>query len=139
MTAGSRREGPGRLPGKRWRWTLTGGYAALLVVLAVVPSPAPYVAPGVSDSVLHAAGYGVLALLVAWSAQPSLSDLFRTAIAGAAGAVLLGVATELLQGLVPWRSAELRDVRSDLIGAVLGVFVWLVASRALARLPWGER
>jgi len=110
-------------------------YGGLLTVLAVIPSPARYVAPGVSDSVLHAAGYGVLALLVAWAAQPSLDQVLWAGLAGVAGGVALGIATELLQGLIPWRDAELRDVVSDLTGALIGAAVWLAASWLWRRKP----
>lgn len=123
---------PQPTPGRGVRWTATGAYAALLVVLAVIPSPARYVAPGVSDSTLHAVAYGVLALLVAWSVEPSPAGLLRAAMAGVAGGVVLGIGTELLQGLVPWRTAELRDVRSDLIGAAVGAALWVLLARLRA-------
>lgn len=110
------------------RWAVTCLYGTLLIVLAVIPSPAPYIAPGVSDSVLHAAGYGVLAILVAWAVRPSLAQMIAAGLAGVAGGVSLGIVTELLQGLVPWRSSELRDIGSDLTGALIGAALWLAAS-----------
>lgn len=124
---------PGGTAGAGARWTVTVVYSLLLIVLAVIPSPAPYVAPGVSDSVLHAAGYGVLALLVAWTVQPSLARMTTAGFAGAAWGVGLGIVTELLQGLIPWRDAELRDVGSDLVGALVGAGLWLALSWLSAR------
>lgn len=120
-------------PGPGARRAVTFLYAALLIMLAVIPSPAPYVAPGVSDSVLHAAGYGVFALLVAWTVQPSVSRAIAAGIAGVVGGVGLGATTELLQELVPWRSAELRDVGWDLAGAAIGAMAWLVLLFVLRR------
>ncbi len=127
-------EGPGAAAsfmGPGVRWAAASLYGGLLIVLALVPSPAPYVAPGVSDSVLHATGYGVLALLVAWAAQPSVSQMMAAGLAGIAGGVGLGIVTELLQGLIPWRDAELRDVGWDLTGAVAGAVIWLLLAGLL--------
>ncbi|MBL0422908.1 VanZ family protein [Ramlibacter sp. AW1] len=50
-------------------------------------------------------------------------------------ALLLALATESLQTLVPGRHPALRDVLIDLGGALLGRLLWLRASEAPARRP----
>ena len=61
----------------RIRLAVAVSYSLVLVVLAVVPSPAPYVAPGVSDSLLHAVAYGVLAFLLVSAGRVGVRNLQR--------------------------------------------------------------
>lgn len=50
---------------------------------------------------------------------------------------LFAVATEIYQGFLGYRSAELRDVAADLTGALLAVLL-LRAARARRRIPAGR-
>jgi hypothetical protein len=77
----------------------------------------------------HLPEYG-LASLLAWRA---LAPVVRGTAAAYAGAALLGAAIgygdELLQGVVPGRHYDIRDVAMNAVGAVLGMVV-LAAARA---------
>ncbi len=71
----------------------------------------------------HLPEYGVAAVL-AWRA---VAPLFQGAVAGYAAAAALGAAIgygdELLQGMLPGRYYDLRDVAMNALGAVLGMMV----------------
>jgi len=102
---------------------LTAIYSLVLIVLAIIPRvEGPGI--GISDSVLHAVAYGVFGGLVLISLRPVLCGLLGgiTALVSAVG---MGLATEFLQLLVPYRSFEIRDVIADGVGAlvVIGMLV----------------
>jgi hypothetical protein len=77
----------------------------------------------------HLPEYGI----AAWLAWRALEPLVPGALAGYAAAALLaaaiGYGDELLQGVVPGRYYDLRDVALNAAGAVLGIVV-LAAARA---------
>ncbi len=106
---------------------LTAAWGGLLVVGSVVPTPAG-LETGVSDTFLHGALYGVLALLVFWSYLPVWGPN-GAGLAGFLGTVTLGGFTEALQSLVPWRSAEAGDLVADAVGAGVAVALALLAVR----------
>jgi VanZ family protein len=108
-------------PGRRGRsrpWLLVNAaYAGLLVLLALAPSPP---APGieVSDTLAHAAAYGLQALLLyflfARFSRPSIAIPIAALTAVAFGAI-----TEGLQLLQPSRSVEVGDLLANTAGAVI--------------------
>jgi VanZ family protein len=106
--------------------------AVLLVISALAPRPPVAVAAiEVSDLLMHGVAYGVQALLMLWLLA-ALTEPAR-AMAGAwLVATLLGLATELLQMLQPARSAEVRDLVADGVGAAVAVALGWVLMR-LAR------
>jgi VanZ family protein len=100
--------------------------------LPAVPGPAATV----SDTVLHAGAYFVLALLTLrataggrWDGVTRRSLIHAFVIATAHGA-----SVEIEQMFLPPRLAEWRDLWNDAIGAAAGLFVgWL-----WAKLRWGK-
>lgn len=101
--------------------------AVLLVISAVLPRPPIAVAAlQISDLLAHGVAYGVQALLMLWLLCAVTRPL--RAVAGAwLVATLLGLSTELLQMLQPARSAELRDLVADAIGAAVAVALgWML-------------
>ncbi len=105
---------------------LNTAYAAMLIALAVVPS-IPGAGIGVSDTVVHAAVYGVQALLL----FVMLNAVFPTTRALASawiGATGFGLITEAVQLFRPERSVEFKDVIANAIGAGL-VVAFVVALR----------
>jgi len=102
------------------------GWAAAIVWLSLTPSP-----PGIdlqhSDKLGHLAGYG---LLMFWFSQVYLQTKSR--IAYAAGFIAMGIALELLQGLLGYRTYDLFDVLANTLGVLLGWGAALVVSKARA-------
>jgi len=101
---------------------LNAAYAVMLIALAVVPT-IPGAGIGVSDTLVHAAVYGVQALMlfVMLVAVLSTTKALAAAWIGATG---FGLITEALQFFRPERSVEFKDVIANAIGA--GVVVMLV-------------
>jgi VanZ family protein len=96
------------------RWLPVAAYMAALYYGALMPS-VPGAVGSVSDTLLHAGGYAVLAAF--------------------AIAVAHGVTVELLQLLVPSRFAEWRDLWNNAIGAAGGlaaVWAWGIMKRDVA-------
>jgi len=94
---------------------------AMLVVFWSPSPPNPTPIPGL-DKVIHAvafAGFGALAAWEPWGPWGSSRRWPVVAIG-----VGLALATEWVQGLLPWpRSAELGDVVADVVGLLIGVYV----------------
>ena len=106
---------------------MNAAYAALLIALAVVPS-IPAAGVGISDTVVHAAVYGVQALMLFLM----LNAVFPTTRALASawiGATGFGLITEALQLFRPERSVEFKDVIANAIGAGLVVAIVIVLRR----------
>lgn len=114
------------------RWAANGGYAILLVIMALLPSTSTALGFSVPDWLAHAVAYGVQAALVYWAASPSLGH-GRSLAAGVAVAAGFGLVTEGLQFFQPVRAVELKDLAANTIGALIFCGVIAVAGRRGAR------
>jgi len=110
-----------------WLWR-AAGRALILASIAVALLPAP---PGMGriafgDKITHAAAF---AFLMLWYAQiyAGRGDRWRCA----SGLAALGLTIELLQSLVPYRSADVWDLVADCAGVGLGL---LLAQTGLGNL-----
>lgn len=103
-----------------WRrlWWLA---LAATVVVSLLPAPAWDLAIEQGDKWLHGVGYGLLSLYA--------GILFAPGSRGRAAVLLLvlSLAIEGLQALLPWRRAEFADAVVNLLAVVAG--------QALARTP----
>lgn len=106
-----------------------GGYSATLVVLAMIPRPPAFV----PDIVAHGAASGIQALLLYWVAASLLSPIGSVATAWL-GATAFSGFTEVLQYLLPPRTAEFKDLASGMVGASAMLVALLVARRSLGIL-----
>lgn len=125
------------------RSRVAAAWLLALVVAALLPTPTGgsaasgagvgdglVAASGVAaDHLLHAAGYGLLAVVVARAAVRGRSRV-RAAAAGFAVAVVAGAGTELLQAPLPWRTATTGDLAADAVGAGVALAAWLAWRRA---------
>jgi len=90
------------------------GWAAAIVWLSLTPSP-PEVDIAHSDKLGHFAAYG---LLMFWFTRLYLRRATR--IAYAIGFVALGIALELVQGQLGYRTYEVFDMYANTLGVLLG-------------------
>ncbi len=110
------------------RWAANIGYAAVLVVMALLPSTSVVTDLFVPDWIAHAMAYGIQAALVFWAVLPSLGRNRALAI-GVVTASAFGVLTEGLQLLQPGRSVEFKDLVANTTGALLMCGIIAGASR----------
>jgi VanZ family protein len=94
-------------------------YAIVLLVLALIPV-SPQVIPKVhlTDTVAHAAVYGLQAGMMLWLLKRMLT-VGKAFVFAWLGATLYGLVTELAQLLVAARSFEVSDMVADAVGAAL--------------------
>lgn len=107
-------------------WSLGFALLALVTALSLLPIRGPdYDLPN-SDKLNHALAYVVLMLyfgqLVGTAVRP------RVVVTGAL--ISFGIAIELLQSMLPPRTAELADLAANLTGMAIG---WLLLPTALGR------
>ena len=111
-----------------WAW-----WGAAIVVFAVVPvgwlfGLTPEDAWSVEGAVAHFLEFGIFAMLVAaaWRDRvPGSTGLLPAAVV----AGLFALFTELIQGPVPYRDFDLRDLAADLVGAAIGLIVLSLVRR----------
>jgi VanZ family protein len=104
-------------------WLPVAAYMAALYYGALMPDVPGPVVTRFSDTVLHAGGYSVLAVLaLRATAKARWSGVTGGAVITAfAIAMLHGLSVEWLQMAVPTRFAEWRDVGNNAAGAALGL------------------
>lgn len=126
MTGGDRRATGARALRRAGVWHAVGwGLVVALVVLCVVPEPPDPVGVRGADKLYHVLGYAGLA---GWWVQ-----LYRRPQVWRwlSGLLVLGVALEGVQALLPWRSAEALDAVANAVGVGVGA---LLACTPLARV-----
>lgn len=104
----------------RGRWTWVVGWAVLIEVLLLWPSPpeVPRLLRSLGfDKIVHAVLFAVQAMLGAWA----LAERRRSAWPALVGAIAFGALTEVQQQLMPSRAMELGDFLADAAGAVVGL------------------
>lgn len=110
------------------------GYWALLTVLLLVPDPAAVVPlPQVptflwSDVGLHFAAFALLAVLTYAARWPQPPGRILVALL-----LAYGMATELLQALVPLRTVAIEDCVGNLLGILIATGVYRLVQRAVQR------
>ena len=98
------------------------GYALLVFILSVAP-----ISPGVSiphlDKVAHLCEYLVFAYLLVQAIRATWHGERAYLLWAWIYATSYGLLMELVQIMVPWRSAELGDALANALGAALGVWI----------------
>lgn len=79
-----------------------------------------------ADKLLHAVGYGVLALVAFRATSPDTAWEYALVVLGV---VAFGGAVELLQGQFPTRQPSLWDALANALGAVVASFLWWARER----------
>jgi VanZ family protein len=113
-----------------WYWVPVALYAGVIFYLSAQSHPEEqlpsFLLKDVSDKVLHAVEYGILALLCyrafRWAAGPAV---VRQAVVWAiVTASVYGVTDEVHQFFVPFRESSWLDWLADTIGAAIGAISW---------------
>jgi VanZ family protein len=113
-----------------WYWVPVALYAGVIFFLSVQSHPEEqllsFLLKDVSDKVLHAVEYGILALLCyrafRWAAGPAVAR--QAVVLAIVTASVYGVTDEVHQFFVPFRESSWQDWLADTIGAVIGAISW---------------
>ena len=102
---------------------IVAAYAALILIFSVIPVrdgvlEAPYL-----DKLAHLGEYLLLAWLLVQAMRVSRVLQPSYALWAWIYATSYGLLLEVVQAMLPWRSAELADAAANALGAALGV--WL--------------
>ena len=108
-----------------WYWLPAVLYAGVIFFLSSQSHPEdrlpPFLFKEISDKVLHAVEYGILALLCyrafRWAAGPVLAR--QAVVLAIVTASVYGLTDEVHQAFVPLRDASWQDWLADTIGAAL--------------------
>jgi len=111
-------------------WVPVALYAGVIFYLSAQSHPEEqlpsFLLKDVSDKVLHAVEYGILALLCyrafRWAAGPAV--VRQAVVLAIVTASVYGVTDEVHQFFVPFRESSWLDWLADTIGAAIGVISW---------------
>ena len=106
---------------KRGWWLAVGGCAAAIFILSVVPVPegpsVPYL-----DKAVHLCEYLLFSWLLAHAIRATQLTARDYLWLVWIYATSYGLVIEIIQGLIPWRSADLLDAVANALGAALGAW-----------------
>ena len=113
-----------------WYWGPLVGYAGVIFFLSAQSHPEEqlslFLLKEVSDKVLHAVEFGILALLCyrafRWAAGPVVAR--QALVLAIVTASVFGITDEVHQFFVPFRESSWQDWLADTIGAVIGAISW---------------
>lgn len=112
-------------------WILAVACLAVITWASLIPS-SQVPGPQVSDIVMHLLGYAVLAALFTLAQRQPRPVLTAAAIIG------WGIVLEIAQGVGGLRSAEVKDVIVDAVGALFGVLSVMLVRRWLTRSKFND-
>ncbi len=113
-----------------WYWAPAALYAGLIFFLSAQSHPEDnlpsFLFKEVSDKVLHAVEYGILAVLCyrafRWAAGAAIAR--QAVVLAILAASVYGITDEVHQAFVPLRESSWQDWLADTIGAVIGAVSW---------------
>ncbi|MEO8341360.1 MAG: VanZ family protein [Nitrospirota bacterium] len=117
-----------------WYWAPVALYAGMIFYLSAQSHPEEqlpsFLLKDVSDKVLHAVEYGILAVLCCrafrWAAGPAVAR--QAIVAAIVAASVYGVTDEVHQFFVPFRESSWLDWLADTAGAAIGALSWRAIS-----------
>lgn len=118
-----------------WYWAPVALYAGTIFYLSDQPHPQDklpsFLFEKVSDKVLHAVEYGILALLCyrafRWAAGPVVAR--QAVLLAVVTASAYGITDEMHQAFIPFRESGWQDWLADTIGATIGALGWRFLDR----------
>jgi len=113
-----------------WYWVPVALYAGTIFYLSSQSHPEEqlpsFLLEDVSDKVLHAVEYGILALLCyrafRWATGPAVAR--QAVVLAIVTASVYGITDEVHQLFVPFRESSWQDWLADTIGATIGAISW---------------
>ena len=93
-----------------------------MLIVSVIPE-GPDLSAGRLDKIAHVCEYFVFAWLLVQASRAAHAPEREYRLWAWIYATSYGLLMELIQAMVPWRSAELGDVLADAVGAAIGVWV----------------
>ena len=113
-----------------WYWVPAVLYAGAIFFLSSQSHPEEqlpsFLLENVSDKVLHAVEYGILAVLCfrtfRWAAGPAVA--LQAVVLAIVTASVYGITDEVHQLFVPFRESSWLDWLADTIGAAIGALSW---------------
>ena len=113
-----------------WYWLPVALYAGMIFYLSAQSHPdeqlPSFLLKDVSDKVLHAVEYGILAVLCyrafRWAAGPAVAQ--QAVVAAIVAASVYGVTDETHQLFIPFRESSWLDWLADTAGAAIGAVSW---------------
>ncbi len=113
-----------------WYWAPVALYAGTIFYLSSQSHPEEqlpsFLLKDVSDKVLHAVEYGILAMLCyrafRWAAGPAVAR--QAVVLAIVTASVYGITDEVHQLFVPFRESSWQDWLADTIGATIGAMSW---------------
>jgi len=113
-----------------WYWVPVALYAGVIFFLSAQSHPEEqlpsFLLEDVSDKVLHAVEYGILAVLCyrafRWAAGPAVAR--QAVVLAIVTASVYGVTDEAHQLFVPFRESSWQDWLADTTGAAIGAISW---------------
>lgn len=113
-----------------WYWGPVVGLAGVIFYLSAQSHPEDqlplFLLKEVSDKVLHAVEYGLLALLCyrafRWAAGPVVAR--QAVVLAIVTASVFGLTDEVHQLFVPFRESSWQDWLADTVGAAIGTISW---------------
>ena len=113
-----------------WYWLPAALYAGLIFFLSAQSHPEEtlpsFLFKEVSDKVLHAVEYGILAVLCyrafRWAAGAAIAR--QAVVLAILTASVYGITDEVHQAFVPLRESSWQDWLADTIGAAIGAMSW---------------
>jgi VanZ family protein len=117
----------------RHRHLLLTAYIVVLLGATLAPLPGSSYGPSGFDKLVHVGLFGGLAFLVYYyESEPTLRGAVRSFVLASGAAMMI----EVLQAVLPFRNADLKDFIAGLLGAAFGVAGAAVLRGALSR--WGR-
>ena len=114
-----------------WYWSPVALYAGLIFYLSSLSHPEQYIPSllflKLGDKALHAVEYALLGFLCYRAfrhAAGTWGEHYAVLLAVAA-ATIYGATDEWHQAFVPFRESDRWDLATDLLGACLGVLMWM--------------
>jgi VanZ family protein len=113
-----------------WYWLPVALYAGVIFFLSAQSHPEDqlpsFLLKDVSDKVLHAVEYGILAVLCyrafRWAAGPAVAR--QAVVLAIVTASVYGITDEVHQFFVPLRESSWQDWLADTVGAAIGAVSW---------------
>ena len=107
-------------------------YCFLIYIQSDYPSPESLPSFEFSDKLYHFAAYAVMGVLFyrAYQTLPLKNNILLLMLLSMISTSLYGLSDEIHQSFVPYRDGNLPDVIADVLGAVCGVYLYNLWTKA---------